>query len=239
MTRSTRTSSTARSPRPTRCADATRRLSIPNAYTAARAAAVAVLAASALVLSGCTLFAPLLGGGGTTVTTHTDEEVAPGLEQFYKQDVTWKNCGGGYDCTTLKAPVDWAAPDGEQIELAISRHKASGHVDGLAADQPRRPRRIGLRLRPGVRPVVGRLRQLRHHRVRPARRRPLDADRLLHRRRRPGRDDLRHLRRPVRVGGLAGRARRPPEGRGSTPAPRTPATCSRTSTPSASRTTWT
>jgi len=105
--------------------------------TLRRATAVAVLTATAVVLSGCTLLAPLLGGGETTVTTHTDESVAPGLEQFYKQDVTWKNCGGGYDCTTLKAPVDWNEPDGDQIELAISRHKASGgHSKGSLLINP-------------------------------------------------------------------------------------------------------
>ncbi|MEQ1736771.1 MAG: alpha/beta hydrolase, partial [Rhodoglobus sp.] len=81
---------------------------------------------TAVVLSGCTLLAPLLNGGEVTVTTHTDESVAPDLEQYYKQDVTWKNCGGGSDCTTLKAPVDWDNPGGDQIELALSRHKASG-----------------------------------------------------------------------------------------------------------------
>jgi pimeloyl-ACP methyl ester carboxylesterase len=102
-------------------------------------AAVAALAAAAMLLSGCTLLDPILGGGGTTVTTHTDEEVAPGLEQFYKQDVTWKNCGAGSDCTTLKAPVDWDDPDGEQIELAISRHKASGASKGSLLINPGGP----------------------------------------------------------------------------------------------------
>ena len=195
--------------------------------TLRRAVAVAVLTASAVALSGCTLLAPLVNGGETTVTTHTDETVAPELEQFYKQDVTWKNCGGGYDCATLKAPVDWAAPGGEQIELAISRHKATGTSMGSLLINPGGPGGSGFDFAQGFVPVGRRVRQLRHHRVRPARCRALDADRLLHRRRRSRRDDLRHLRRPVRVR-RAGRpswtcARR----RGSTPAPRTPATCSR------------
>ncbi len=101
--------------------------------------AVAALAAAAMVLSGCSLLAPLFGGGGSPVTTHTDEDVAPGLEQFYKQDVTWKNCGSGSDCTTLKAPVDWSDPDGEQIELAISRHRATGTRMGSLLINPGGP----------------------------------------------------------------------------------------------------
>jgi pimeloyl-ACP methyl ester carboxylesterase len=102
-------------------------------------AIVAAVAASALVLSGCTLLDSLTGGGGSTVTTHTDEQVDAGLEQFYKQDVTWKNCGGGMDCADLKAPVDWEAPDGEQITLALSRHKASGTSMGSLLINPGGP----------------------------------------------------------------------------------------------------
>jgi len=104
-----------------------------------RIAVVAVIAAAAMALSGCTLFAPLFNGGASTVTTHTDEPVAAGLEQFYKQDVTWKNCGGGYDCTDLIAPVDWDNPDGEQISLAISRHQAAGTSKGSLLINPGGP----------------------------------------------------------------------------------------------------
>jgi pimeloyl-ACP methyl ester carboxylesterase len=102
-------------------------------------AIAAALTAAALVLSGCTLFQQLIPGGETTVTTHTDEQVAAGLEQFYKQDVTWKNCGSGMQCAELKAPVDWAAPDGEQITLAIDRHKASGTSKGSLLINPGGP----------------------------------------------------------------------------------------------------
>jgi pimeloyl-ACP methyl ester carboxylesterase len=119
------------------------------------AAAVAILAASALVLSGCSLLAPFFGGDTTTVTTHTDEEVPAELEQFYKQDVTWKNCGGGSDCTTLKAPVDWAAPGGDQIELAVSRHKATGTSMGSLLVNPGGPGGSGFDYAQGFVPSSG------------------------------------------------------------------------------------
>jgi pimeloyl-ACP methyl ester carboxylesterase len=104
-----------------------------------RAATVAILAASALVLSGCTFLLPLIPGGETTVTTHTDEQVSQALEPYYKQDVTWKNCGGGYDCTELIAPVDWANPAGERITLALKRHHASGTSKGSLLINPGGP----------------------------------------------------------------------------------------------------
>jgi pimeloyl-ACP methyl ester carboxylesterase len=119
------------------------------------AAAAAILAASAMVLSGCTLLAPLINGGEVTVTTHTDETVPPELEQFYKQDVTWKNCGDGNDCTTLKAPVDWDAPTGDQIELAVSRHKATGESMGSLLINPGGPGGSGFDFAQGFFPSQG------------------------------------------------------------------------------------
>ncbi|MCU1417389.1 MAG: alpha/beta hydrolase, partial [Schumannella sp.] len=107
--------------------------------TSRRTAIVAALAASAMALTGCTLFNAVTGGGETTVTSHTDEQVAAGLEPYYKQDVTWKNCGGGMQCAELKAPVDWAKPDGEQITLAIDRHKAAGTSKGSLLINPGGP----------------------------------------------------------------------------------------------------
>jgi pimeloyl-ACP methyl ester carboxylesterase len=123
--------------------------------TLRRTAVVGILAASAMVLTGCSLFAPLFGGGTTTVSTHTDEEVEPALEPFYKQDVTWQNCGGGMDCATLKAPVDWSQPDGEQIELAIARHKAGGDSMGSLLINPGGPGGSGYDFAQGFVPSDG------------------------------------------------------------------------------------
>src|SRR4051812_3012483 len=102
-------------------------------------ASVAALLVAGLTLTGCTLFNNVAGGGTHTVTTHTDETVAPGLDQFYKQSITWRGCGSGFDCTTLKAPVDWDKPDGDQIDLAISRHKATGTSLGSLLVNPGGP----------------------------------------------------------------------------------------------------
>jgi pimeloyl-ACP methyl ester carboxylesterase len=87
----------------------------------------AVLAASAILLSGCFPFLfpfPTGGGGSETVTSHTDEAVDAGLERFYKQDLTWTGLGGAVDETTITVPLDWDEPAGETIEIAVARHRA-------------------------------------------------------------------------------------------------------------------
>jgi len=40
------------------------------------------------------------------------------------QKLTWRKCGS-LECATLKVPVDYAQPDGEQVGIAVSRHRAS------------------------------------------------------------------------------------------------------------------
>ncbi len=102
--------------------------------------AAAVLAAAALVLSGCLPLPFLNGGGGSnTVTTHTDETVDPALEAYYKQDLTWRGLGGRLDETTVTVPLDWDAPEGETIEIAIARQRASGTAQGSLLMNPGGP----------------------------------------------------------------------------------------------------
>ncbi|GAB3988260.1 alpha/beta hydrolase [Nocardioides marmoraquaticus] len=43
-----------------------------------------------------------------------------GLEAFYDQELDWSDCAGG-ECATLTAPLDYAEPDGETIDVAVIR----------------------------------------------------------------------------------------------------------------------
>ena len=40
--------------------------------------------------------------------------------------VSWTDCGSGFECGTLSVPVDWRVPTGEQLPLALVRHRAEG-----------------------------------------------------------------------------------------------------------------
>lgn len=76
--------------------------------------------AIAVTLSGCvSMFLPQRAHGDTS--TPTGESVSAELAPYYSQVLTWKKCEGTFQCATAKAPMDWANPSGEEIELALIR----------------------------------------------------------------------------------------------------------------------
>ncbi|WP_046496623.1 alpha/beta hydrolase [Streptomyces odonnellii] len=89
-----------------------------------RATATA-LAAAGLLIFGCTpapgSSAPDSSGPGSSALDST------ALKKFYDQKLKWRSCGvPGFQCATMKAPLDYAKPDGTEIQLAVSRKKATG-----------------------------------------------------------------------------------------------------------------
>ena len=102
------------------------------AFDLAAAALVAVLG---LVLGGCvapkeqstlpeqpTASPTTAGPDGTDATGWT-------LDQFYAQDVAWSDCGDGYQCATIHAPLDYADPTAGAVDLALKRAPATGSGD--------------------------------------------------------------------------------------------------------------
>lgn len=89
-----------------------------------RVMAIAALAlAIVLPLSGCvSLFAPQV----EATSTPTGETVDAALEPFYSQVLEWKPCENSMQCATAKAPLNWADPSGDSIELALIRQPATG-----------------------------------------------------------------------------------------------------------------
>jgi pimeloyl-ACP methyl ester carboxylesterase len=88
--------------------------------------AVPAIAAIALLVS-CTsdggsarpsLESPRAAGS----TTGSD----PGLADFYSQRVGWHSCRDGFECAKVRVPVDYAAPGGRAIALAVVRLPSRG-----------------------------------------------------------------------------------------------------------------
>jgi pimeloyl-ACP methyl ester carboxylesterase len=45
---------------------------------------------------------------------------------YYSQKLVWKDCHDGFQCATLKVPLDYSKPGGDQIGIAVIRLPASG-----------------------------------------------------------------------------------------------------------------
>lgn len=88
---------------------------------------LAGLVAASLALSGC-LYATIPEERPVSTASPAPDTagVAADLLPFYGQTLSWESCGSGFDCTTVRAPLDWAQPDGGEIALSVIRHRASG-----------------------------------------------------------------------------------------------------------------
>jgi len=115
----------------------------PSTRPSARRAAslAAILLVPTLLLSACVpaWLQGLVSGGVTS--TPTGEEVPEELRPYYTQVLTWTGCGGGAQCATATAPLDWDNPGaGDDIELALVRHPAtSGQSQGSLFINPGGP----------------------------------------------------------------------------------------------------
>jgi len=63
--------------------------------------------------------------------------VPAGLKRYYEQKLTWRDCGdGGFQCATMKAPLDYGHPDpAKDLDLAVARKKAAGNGKPLGSLQ--------------------------------------------------------------------------------------------------------
>ncbi|MCH0565095.1 MULTISPECIES: alpha/beta hydrolase [unclassified Streptomyces] len=91
----------------------------------------ALVLAAALLVSACSAGGP----SGTAASTAARAAVlaalpaaTPGeLAPYYGQKPDWSECGvPGFECATLKAPLDYADPSAGEVRLAVARKKATG-----------------------------------------------------------------------------------------------------------------
>jgi pimeloyl-ACP methyl ester carboxylesterase len=58
--------------------------------------------------------------------------VTPSLARFYNQQLDWRGCGDGFQCTDMTVPLDYAHPAGSTIKVAVIRLRSgSRHVGSL------------------------------------------------------------------------------------------------------------
>ncbi|MFE0513027.1 alpha/beta hydrolase [Streptomyces sp. NPDC058964] len=94
----------------------------------ARASAT-FLAAAALLVTACSAGSSTAPAGDTAeaALAALPRSTPSALEPYYQQKLSWRSCGApGFECATMKAPLDYAKPDSGDIRLAVARKKATG-----------------------------------------------------------------------------------------------------------------
>jgi pimeloyl-ACP methyl ester carboxylesterase len=126
----------------------------------ASGAAVAVLAGATLPAAGSPVLAGFPVAAGSPVAARLrPAAVAPSLSTYATQTLTWRACFNRrtesglpttyyrLECTNLTAPLDWAAPDGQTVTIAVSRLRTTKKpARGVLFTNPGGPGAAGVQL---------------------------------------------------------------------------------------------
>ena len=98
-------------------------------------ASIVIIVSMAVVVAGCS-------------SLSVSKKPGNGNRSSDKSSLDWHHCdlGDGFECAELAVPLDWSAPDGETIELAVARRRASGDRTGSLLMNPGGPGGSGLEL---------------------------------------------------------------------------------------------
>lgn len=95
-----------------------------------------LLAASALLVSACSPGNPAASADRTVqaALAALPRTTPAALTPYYSQRLRWRECGvPGFECATMKAPLDYASPDAGTVRLAVARKKATGTAGRLGS----------------------------------------------------------------------------------------------------------
>lgn len=101
-------------------------------------AALATTATLTLLLSACSGLTLPSSSGWQPPEVQVDESL-DGLDRFTEQEPEWKDCGDGFECTRVGAPLDWNDPESETISLALVKKPATGTKLGTLFVNPGGP----------------------------------------------------------------------------------------------------
>ncbi|QHA06030.1 alpha/beta fold hydrolase [Streptomyces broussonetiae] len=90
---------------------------------------VALLGAAALLVSACSPGSPTASAGDTTqaALAALPRATPSALSSYYTQQLHWRSCGSpGFQCATMKAPLDYGTPGAGDVRLAVTRKQATG-----------------------------------------------------------------------------------------------------------------
>jgi pimeloyl-ACP methyl ester carboxylesterase len=96
----------------------------PSGSTRKRTGVLAAGVVLASLLAACTAAGSVVAPPPTPQPGATVAPT-PDLGRFYAQRPAWKDCKDGFQCATISVPLDYAAPAGAAISLALIRLPAS------------------------------------------------------------------------------------------------------------------
>ncbi|WP_127842961.1 alpha/beta hydrolase [Actinomyces wuliandei] len=103
------------------------------------------------LLLACTGLTACQGGepvAATPASAEASPEVPVGLESYYSQEADWYPCSEGmdrtqedtgYTCATVSVPLDYDAPEGRTIDIAMKRRAADRESAGVLLVNPGGP----------------------------------------------------------------------------------------------------
>ncbi|WP_435212562.1 alpha/beta hydrolase [Streptomyces sp. bgisy034] len=89
----------------------------------------ALVGVAALLASACTSGGSTHPGRGAAEAglAALPRSTPAALTPYYAQKLTWRSCGvPGFQCATLRAPLDYMKPEAGDTQLAVARKKATG-----------------------------------------------------------------------------------------------------------------
>ncbi|MFC8823542.1 alpha/beta hydrolase [Streptomyces rochei] len=117
-----------------------RRTRIGRTRTGATLLAAALLATACSAGGASTSAGPAAAeAAGATEEARTALAALPqatpsALTPYYEQKLKWRDCGvPGFQCATMKAPLDYAKPSEGDVRLAVARKKATGPGERLGS----------------------------------------------------------------------------------------------------------
>ncbi|MFD0685906.1 alpha/beta hydrolase [Actinomadura fibrosa] len=88
---------------------------------------LSVATALALAATACN------GSGKESDAASRTPNSAGGLDGFYKQKPSWKDCGGGFQCATAEVPLDYAKPSGQRVGIHLIRLPAKDKASRIGS----------------------------------------------------------------------------------------------------------
>ena len=79
-----------------------------------------------LALGACDSLLTVVSPGASAASAQGATRASADVGANTPAPLVWRDCRDGFECVTLTVPVDYSAPDGEKVAIAVTRKPATG-----------------------------------------------------------------------------------------------------------------